>query len=128
MLISELVERTGLSKHTLRYYEKEGLLDGTIERLDNNYRVYSEETVERITLVKHGQLVGFTIREIRTLLFSWMAGELSVEEQIVIFKDKVTDIDRQMADLVKMKEYLLLKINILEEEGELPMPDKAAKV
>lgn len=126
MLIGELVERTGLSKHTLRYYEKEGLLDGTIERLDNNYRVYSEETMERITLIKYGQLVGFSIREIRGMLFSWMAGEIGVEDQVAIFEDKILDIDRQIEDLQQMKKYLSMKIDILKEKGELPIPQKIA--
>jgi MerR family transcriptional regulator, copper efflux regulator len=48
MLISELAAKTGVSTDTIRFYEKEGLLqpDGAA-RGDNNYRQYTDEAIEK---------------------------------------------------------------------------------
>ncbi|CAM4282684.1 MAG: MerR family DNA-binding transcriptional regulator [Paenibacillus macerans] len=48
MRIQELADKMGLTIHTIRFYEKEGLLDARhVRRESNNYRNYSEEAVER---------------------------------------------------------------------------------
>ena len=44
--IQEVSEKTGLTAHTLRYYEKEGLLTG-VERSQGGFRQYSDEDLER---------------------------------------------------------------------------------
>ena len=44
MKVQELAEKSGLTAHTIRFYEKEGLLDSRHVRRDaNNYRNYTEE-------------------------------------------------------------------------------------
>ncbi len=43
MFISELEKKTGLTRHTIRFYEKEGFLENYIRRGENNYRDYSED-------------------------------------------------------------------------------------
>ncbi len=56
MKIQELAQKTGLSVHTIRFYEKQGLLDGRhVRRENNNYRDYSDEAIERLNLVKKFQ-------------------------------------------------------------------------
>ncbi|QYK05352.1 MerR family transcriptional regulator [Shewanella zhangzhouensis] len=59
--ISELANRLGLSRSTLLYYEKQGLIRG--KRLDNGYRVYSEKDVQRLTLIQKLQAGGLTLKE-----------------------------------------------------------------
>ena len=51
MQIAELEQRTGVNRHTLRYYEKAGLLQ-EVERRGNNYRDYPEKAVERVGMVR----------------------------------------------------------------------------
>ena len=49
MKIQELSKRTGLTEYTLRYYEKEGLVDHRhVNRDENNYRNYTDEVLERL--------------------------------------------------------------------------------
>ena len=50
MKTSDLERELGLSKYTLRYYEKEGLI--TPQRDDNGYRHYSDEDLQTLKLVK----------------------------------------------------------------------------
>jgi len=59
--ISELAERLGLSRSTLLYYERIGLLQG--KRLSNSYRVYSNDDLERLQLVQQLQAAGLSLQE-----------------------------------------------------------------
>src|ERR1700751_4022193 len=68
MKISELSKRTNLKAHTIRFYEKEGLLPtGCVQRKKNNYRESAEDAVNRLLLIKEVQLAGFSIAALRVL-------------------------------------------------------------
>ena len=68
MVIHELAEKTGLSVYTIRFYEKEGLLDSRhVRREANNYRDYSDEAIERLKLVKKFQGIGCSIAEMKDI-------------------------------------------------------------
>ena len=74
MLINELSKKTGISTHTIRFYEKSGLIEGKQDESvkSNNYFHYDEVTVEKLEFISDAKSVGFTIKEIG-------APELSVE-------------------------------------------------
>ncbi len=67
MLISELSRRTGISRHTIRYYEKFGLIEPH-GRQENNYRYYSEDDLATIAFIDRVKRLGFSLREIREFL------------------------------------------------------------
>jgi MerR family transcriptional regulator, copper efflux regulator len=67
--IQVLAQQTGLTAYTIRFYEKEGLLDSRhVHREANNYRTYSDEAIERLKLVKKFQGVGCSLAELRDIL------------------------------------------------------------
>ena len=69
MKIQELPDKTGLTAYTIRFYEKEGLLDSRhIRREENNYRNYSDEAIERLKLVKKFQGLGCSLTELKEIL------------------------------------------------------------
>lgn len=65
MKIQELERKTGLERPSIRFYEKEGLLNP--ERLENGYREYSEEDVELLKKIKLLRRLGMSIEKIREL-------------------------------------------------------------
>ncbi|MBI1982866.1 MAG: heavy metal-responsive transcriptional regulator [Acidobacteria bacterium] len=65
--IGEVARETGLSIHTLRFYEAERLLPES-PRTESGYRVYSAENVEKLKFIRQAQELGFTLKEIRELL------------------------------------------------------------
>ena len=67
MHIGELAERTGLSLRTIRYYDEVGLLPAT-GRTDGGFRVYTENDVERLTLIKQMKPLGFSLEEMAEIL------------------------------------------------------------
>ena len=70
MHIGEVVERTGLSHRTIRYYEEVGLLTPA-GRTEGGFRLYDEAGVERLLLIMPMKPLGFSIDEIRELLMAF---------------------------------------------------------
>lgn len=69
MKIQEVAEQTGFTVHTIRYYEKEGLLDRRhVQREANNYRNYSDAAIERLKLIRKFQGIGFSLADMKDIL------------------------------------------------------------
>ncbi len=103
--IGELARATGCPAATIRFYEKEGLLQ-TPARTEGNYRLYGDEELERLRFILHCRRHGMNIAEIRDLLAfkdhphegcGWV-GEL-VERHIAA-------VSEQIAALTALKEQL----------------------
>ena len=65
--IGQVAERTGLSLRTIRFYEEEGLVVPT-SRTEGGFRLYSDEDVARLEVIKRMKPLGFAIEEMRELL------------------------------------------------------------
>ena len=65
--IGELASLAGVSRDTLRFYEKHGLIIPS-QRTESGYRLYSNIDVERISFIVSAKGVGFTLNEIHQLL------------------------------------------------------------
>jgi DNA-binding transcriptional MerR regulator len=64
MRIGEVARRTGLTVHTLRFYERKGLLPRAA-RGTSNYRDFPAKSIERLTFIREAQRLGFTLSEVR---------------------------------------------------------------
>jgi len=124
MRISELSKQTNLKAHTIRFYEKEGLLSPRfVQRKENNYRDYSEGAVSRLLLIKEGQLAGFTIAELRELAGGDENGSEVDERQAMLVRRKLAAIDRRIGRLEEFKVYLIKKLARVRQESSLPNQD-----
>jgi DNA-binding transcriptional MerR regulator len=65
--IGKLASLTSVGNDTLRYYEKEGLVEPP-GKSAAGYRLYDKDSVRRIHFIKHAQNCGFTLAEICALL------------------------------------------------------------
>jgi len=118
MRISELSKKTNLKAHTIRFYEKEGLLPARyVQRKKNNYREYADEAVNRLLLIKEGQLAGFTIAELRELTNGDEASPAGDEKQIVLIERKLASIDRKIGRLESFKVYLAKRLSLVERKN-----------
>ena len=90
MLINEFSKRTGITAHTIRFYEKSGLIKGKRDESvkSNNYFHYDEETVEKLELVRDAKSVGFTIREIAQLMNAWYNNKMTISGKIAVLDEK----------------------------------------
>ena len=65
--IGQVAERTGLSLRTIRFYEENGLVRPT-SRSDGGFRLYSEDDVARLEVIKRMKPLGFRLEEMQELL------------------------------------------------------------
>src|SRR5688572_1613486 len=105
MLINELAKRTGVSIHTLRYYENLGFFKGVVNEAvkTNQYKNYEESLVGKVALIKEAKEVGFTLAEIKFLLESWTDDKLSMVDKVAIFNTKISEIDSKIGHLRRVK-------------------------
>jgi MerR family copper efflux transcriptional regulator len=118
MTISELARRTHIKAHTIRFYEKEGLLpQRCVCRQQNNYRDYCEEAVESLLLIKEGQLAGFTVAELKELISTEDADTISAEQQTTFIRRKIEAITSQIGRIERFRAYLIDKLALLGEKS-----------
>ncbi|MDQ3394134.1 MAG: MerR family transcriptional regulator [Bacteroidota bacterium] len=111
MLIGEVSSITGLSRDTIRYYEKLGLIKVQKKsRRENNYKEYSEETIERLEIIKRAKHLGFTLKEIEEFMYSWLTKSLSDEERVSLFENRIRIIDQKIDKLNEVKAYIQERI------------------
>ncbi|QSO45635.1 MerR family transcriptional regulator [Alicyclobacillus mengziensis] len=103
MKIQELANKTGLTAYTIRFYEKEGLLDSRhVRRGENNYRNYSDEAIERLKLVKKFQRVGCSLAELKEILTDHDTNMRTNFEVIEWIQQKISEIERKKDELNQM--------------------------
>ncbi len=71
MRIGELAKRAGVSVQAVRFYERRRLMR-TPRRTAAGYRIYTEQDLETVTLIKKMQRFGFKLVEIRRVLQLWI--------------------------------------------------------
>ena len=67
MQIGQVADRTGLSLRTIRFYEENGLVIPTA-RSEGGFRLYSENEVARLEVIKRMKPLGFSLEEMQELL------------------------------------------------------------
>ena len=109
MLINELSKKTGLSTHTIRFYEKSGLIEGKQNEAvkSNNYFHYDEVTVEKLEFISDAKSVGFTIREIGQMIDAWYNQKYNKEQKLEILDDKLISLEQKMKEIKEMKKQII---------------------
>jgi MerR family transcriptional regulator, copper efflux regulator len=114
MLIGELAKQTGLSKDTIRFYEKIGLIVASKRVAGTRfYRDYGPDMVERLAMISQGKTLGFTLGEMKALIVPWEAGEISPQDQITIVEHKLKEVAEKIDQLHTMQAYLVDKLDQL---------------
>lgn len=101
--IGVLAKRAGVSIDTVRYYEREGLLEPH-ERLPSGYRRYGDKELARLRFVRRAQNLGFSLKETRELLD--LSGQSDVATVKRLAQHKLEDIEARLADLNRIKNGL----------------------
>lgn len=106
MNISDVARKTGLSSKAIRFYEEKGIMTPP-RRSANGYRSYTGHHIEELTLLRQARLVGFSLQECRELVGLFNDPHRHSADIKARTLRKVSDIDRQMAELEGMRQRLL---------------------
>src|SRR5258708_36169820 len=108
MLIGELSVKTGLSRDTIRFYEKQGLVQvRRKDRRDNNYKEYPEEMVGRLQTVKRMKNFGFTLNEVAGLLDMIEVNESTCDNVSALIEKTVELLDAKIREMILVRNTLI---------------------
>jgi MerR family mercuric resistance operon transcriptional regulator len=118
--IGQVARQTGLGVETIRFYERQGLIDEPPRR-ESGYREYPADVVVRIQFIKRAKELGFSLKEIRELLDFRMRPDTTcaeLKQQVLV---KIDDVSRKISDLERIHKALS---NLAERcKGEGPKSD-----
>lgn len=104
--ISEIAQKCGVNKETLRYYERKNLIPEP-NRTESGYRVYSEEIVNRVLFIKRMQELGFTLFEINKLLGVVDKDDVRCADMYDFVEEKIKEVQKKIEDLQRIQNMLL---------------------
>ena len=120
MNIGQLAEQTGVSADTLRYYEREGLIQPPA-RAANGYRSYREVDAQQVRFVRSAQALGFTLAEIRGMLPQLNAGRMDRGAIEAHLQAKIAEIDGHIRQMQARKRELVATFNALSCPVDQPL-------
>ena len=103
--IGKVARGAGVAVDTVRYYEREGLLEKPM-RTSSGYRQYPPDAVARLRFIRQAKELGFTLSEIRELLALKVAPGKSCADVRARAESKIADIEQRVAQLTRMKQAL----------------------
>ncbi|MFM9871979.1 MAG: MerR family transcriptional regulator [Fimbriimonadaceae bacterium] len=111
--ISQVAKQLNLNPHTLRYYERAGLLLA-VQRTQGNARRYSLQAVELIKLLLKLRATGMSIAQMKTYTDLIPGGEKTVQERIEIFHTHRNSLDSQIEELQQCRDIVNAKLAVYE--------------
>jgi MerR family transcriptional regulator, copper efflux regulator len=118
VLIGEIVQRSGIGVHTIRFYEKMGLIaDDSVRRLPNNYRDYGERVLETLRFIRYGQTIGFSLKEMADLMRQENLVDTPRKRQLELLETKLVEIDARLRETKMLRKMIAGKIQRIQEDG-----------
>ena len=108
--IDEAAERTGLTKHTLRYYEREGLLP-PIAKASSGHRRYTDDDIGWVKFLQLLRATGMPIREAKEFVTLTWAGDHTIPDRVAVLTGYRAALVERMAQDVEHLEALNRKID-----------------
>ena len=120
--IEEVSKLSGVSKRTLQYYDEEGILP--VKRSKNNYRLYDDETIERLWKILWYKEMGLDLKEIE-LILGGVEQETVIEEKV----NKINNTIRVLEEQKKVIEYIQrYSIPVKSEENNKTFKDQIKQI
>lgn len=121
LTIQEAAQTTGLSAHTLRYYERIGLIH-PIDRQENTRRLYTADDIGWIDFLTKLRATGMSIKDMQKYAELQRRGDETLPERVAMLKalrDQVEDRITELQEHLKLVNY---KIEIYTEIVEEMLP------
>ena len=122
--IGQAAKITGLSTHTLRYYEKEGLLP-FVQKSRSGLRIFQESDIGWINMIECLKGVGMSLKGIKQYIDWYQEGDSTLEKRLQMFTSQKQNLLQQMEQLGHHMEKINYKINLYTEAVKLGSLNKA---
>ncbi|WP_406195625.1 MerR family transcriptional regulator [Kitasatospora sp. NBC_01560] len=113
--IGEVSERSGLSVHALRFYEREGLFANPVRRLANGRRIYHEEDLEWLAICTKLRSSGMSLPTIRQYIELVGRGPGNEQERLELLRRHESHVEEQIRELRATLDVMRQKVRIYED-------------
>lgn len=113
--IGQVAERTGLSVHALRFYEREGLLADAVRRESNGRRVYTEDDVDWLDMCIKFRSSGMPLDTIRKYTELVRQGRGNEADRLALLRSHQDYVTAQIEELTECLRVITHKVTIYEE-------------
>ncbi|MCU1647525.1 MAG: MerR family transcriptional regulator [Nocardia sp.] len=110
--IAEAARRSGISAHTLRYYERAGLVVSAVDRTSGGQRRYRQLDLTWITVCTRLRATGMPIKTIRRYAELVAAGRGNEQERLALMEAHRADVAAKIAELQDNLELIDHKIDV----------------
>lgn len=124
--IAETADRTGLTAHTLRYYERDGLMLQPVDRSATGHRRYSQADLNWIELITRLRATGMPIRDVRRYAELVRAGQGNEEQRLALLRSHRARVLAQLAEVQDHLGAIDRKIGIYVDQIERRDPARSA--
>ena len=115
LTIGALAERTGLNVSAIRYYEEIGLIPQAMRR-PSGHRVYSDQSQELLTLIRHCRDFGFSVEDTRALVSLASSEERDCVEARAIAQVHLDTVRAKLAELQALERGLSRFVSACTEQ------------
>ena len=103
--IGEIAVRCGVSRDTIRHYERKGVITD-VDRDGSGYRRYPASVVDRVRVIRRALSIGFTLDELSRIFRQRASGRPPCREVRALASHKLADIEQQIAALLALRSAL----------------------
>jgi DNA-binding transcriptional MerR regulator len=114
--ISEAAQRTGLSTHTLRYYERAGLMLTPVDRASSTHRRFSEQDITWVEFLTKLRATSMPIARVRDYVELVREGDVSTAARLELLLRHRIAVAAQLAEMERSLAAIDVKIAIYEEK------------
>jgi DNA-binding transcriptional MerR regulator len=129
MNIREFAEQTGLTAHTLRYYERAGLM-GDVGRDENGHRVYGPHDLQWVAFLHHLRETGMSIREMERYCALRAQGDATMAARLALLERHTEQLARHLREqhdhLARLRETVMVYQAKLRANPALARKDATA--
>lgn len=122
--IGQVAQKTGLTTHTLRYYEKEGLLP-FVRKNGSGLRVFSDNDLGWLAMIECLKETGMPLKGIKQYIDWFEEGDSTLPQRLEMFRCQKEKIEGQIALFQKHLAKIEYKISLYQEAVRLGSLDKA---
>lgn len=105
MRIGELAKRADVTPHTIRYYEREGLLPAP-ERTSSGYRDYGTNALDDLLFIRKAQALGLKLSDVREVLTVASGGQSPCDHVRATLTARLADVDVRLGQLRQLRSTL----------------------
>jgi MerR family transcriptional regulator, copper efflux regulator len=132
MLISEFARITGLTRDTVRFYARLGLLQPQTNGKGGRhpYSVFTDKDIQAAEVIRISQSLGMTLKEISAFNEERRKGRLTSERRVEIMRAQLVSLEAKATELEVMISYVRAKIDYLKggQRGPEPAFDNYARL